>query len=84
MSELSNDEGRITMKVDVLQVSGAKIGRFSWWSNWVDVSVFNYGGYGHLLQMKVSRSNKKKFRTSGFCSSYKRPHATINEAGDLI
>ena len=51
------------MKVDVIEVSQAVFGRFSWWSNWIDVAVFNHGTEPYLIQMSVSRKNKKKFRS---------------------
>ncbi|MEE9351536.1 MAG: hypothetical protein V3U78_04695 [Thiotrichaceae bacterium] len=48
------------MKVDVLQVGDAKFaGRFSWWSKWVDVAVFDFDYEGYLLQMRISRLNAK-------------------------
>lgn len=51
------------MKVDVLQVEQAKFHSFlHFWSNWADVAVYEYAG-GYLLQMSVSRFNKKKFRS---------------------
>jgi hypothetical protein len=53
-------------KVDVLQVADVSIGRFSWWSNWIDVCVFDWSGYGYLLQMRVSRTNSKKFKATPF------------------
>ena len=51
------------MKVDVIEVSKAVFGRFSWWSNWIDVAVFNHGTEPYLIQMQVSRKNKKRFRS---------------------
>lgn len=51
------------MKVDVLQVEQATFhSRFHFWSNWVDVAVYDYVKC-YLLQMSVSRFNKKKFRS---------------------
>jgi len=50
-------------KVNVLTVDDVKIGRFSWWSNWVDVAVVNHADDSHLVQMKISRTNKKKFKS---------------------
>lgn len=34
---------------------------FSWWSNWIDVAIVNYGGTFFLIQMRISRLNKKTF-----------------------
>ena len=51
------------MKVNVLQVEDAKFHSFMhFWSNWVDIAVYDYAS-GYLLQMSVSRFNKKKFRS---------------------
>ena len=54
------------MKVDVMTVEEAKFPRFLWWSKWIDVAVFDYGGYGYLLQMKVNRFNAKRFKCIAF------------------
>ena len=45
-------------KVKVLQVEEAKfLHRLSWWSNWVDVCVFDYGASGHLTNMNAEPQN---------------------------
>lgn len=49
------------MKVEVLTVNDIDIPRWRWWSNWIDVAVFDFGTSGYLLQMKVSRTNRKRF-----------------------
>jgi hypothetical protein len=51
------------MKVDVITVENSKFRRLCWWSNWVDVCLYDWAHTPYLLQMKVSRSNKKKFRS---------------------
>lgn len=50
------------MKVDVITVEQVNIPRFRWWSNWIDVAVFDYDFRPFLLQMQVSRTNAKKFK----------------------
>jgi len=36
---------------------------FLYWSKWVDISAFNYGGQSWLLQGKTnSKTNSKKFK----------------------
>lgn len=71
------------MKVDVLQVAQAEFKKFSWWSNWVDVAVYNWAGdQGYLLQMKVSRTNAKRFKSrsvTGFLAS----NVSVGTIGDL-
>ena len=49
------------MKVDVLTVESAKFKKYRFWSDWVDVCLFDYAGNGYLLQMSVNRFNGKKF-----------------------
>ncbi len=68
-------------KVNVTTVADVTIKRFRWWSDWIDICVFNYGGYGYLLQMKVSKKNRKTFRTASLSGI--NGHALAGEAGDL-
>lgn len=49
------------MKVEVLTVDQATFKKWSWWSNWVDICIFGYNHRPFLLQMRVSRLNKKRF-----------------------
>ncbi len=71
------------MKVDVLVFDDVEISRYRWWSKWIDIAVFDYGSYGYLLQMKVSRNNSKKFKCIGYKAISNMAHASIHEAGDL-
>lgn len=73
------------MKVDVLTVEDVKIERLRWWSNWIDVSIFSFGGQGYLLQMKISRHNSKKFKCVPFRKRYtfEAAYASMGEVGDL-
>ena len=67
------------MKVDVLQAKDVSFKWYQYWSDWVDIAVFNYGGYGYLLQMIVSRTNAKKFKCVAMKSIINTAHAaTIN------
>jgi len=50
-------------KVNVLTVGDVKIKRWCWWSSWVDIAVYDHNVNPHLIQMKISRSNSKKFRS---------------------
>lgn len=50
------------MKVDVIQASECNFGKLSWWSNWIDIAVVNHSSVALLVQMKVSRTNAKKFK----------------------
>jgi len=71
------------MKVNVLTVENVKIGRWRWWSNWIYVAVFNFMSTGHLLQMRVSRTNAKQFRCRKFAGITGVPYANTFDAGDL-
>lgn len=50
-------------RVSVTQLHQVKISRFRWWSNWIDIGVFNNAQGSFLLQMQISRRNAKKFKT---------------------
>ena len=71
------------MKIDVLTVNDVEIKKWRWWSNWVDVAVFNWGSFGYLLQMKVSRWNSKKFKCVSFRRSFSDVHPSTSQAGNL-
>ena len=73
------------MKVNVLQASDISFKKWRWWSDWIDVCVFT-GSYsqGHLLQMKISRSNSKRFKCLKLTGFFGTHCPTINEAGDLV
>ena len=72
------------MKVEVLQAKDITFRKLRYWSDWVDIAVFNFAGYGHLLQMKVSRRNSKKFRSVPYKNFFQAEHASVNEAGNLM
>ncbi len=73
------------MKVNVLQVADATFPHFAWWSNWVDVAMFNHDCLPWLLQMRVSRRNAKQFRSRCVTGPNLMPRfATCDVIGDLI
>ncbi len=67
------------MKVNVIQAKELTFTRWQLWSDWIDVCVFECGYDVFLLQMKVSRRNKKKFRTVDIANR----SCTASEVGDL-
>jgi len=69
------------MKVPVLQVNDVEISKFRWWSDWIDIAVFDFAGNGHLLQMKISRRNSKRFKTIPFSGF--PPRVSTNDVIDL-
>lgn len=72
------------MKVNIITIDEVKIKRWEWWSNWIDIAVFNFGGGGYLLQMKVNRVNSKKFKAVAFKGTLNVAHAMVQDAGDLV
>jgi len=74
-------------KVNVLTDLDVKFGKFRWWSKWIDISVFDYECVPYLIQMRISRSNSKQFKTVSIIGSwwvfgYKQVSA--HSVGDLI
>lgn len=57
------------MKVEVLTNKDVTFKKWRWWSNWVDVAVFEDKHETYLLQMRVSRSNKKAFNAVSLSKS---------------
>lgn len=71
------------MKVNVMQDVDVKFSKYSWWSKWIDVAVYDYGHQSYLIQMKISRRNAKRFKsvkTNGFTLS---ASANSMQVGDL-
>ena len=69
-------------KVSVLTIEDVSIRKWHWWSDWIDVCVYDHGYGGYLLQMKVSRRNKKLFRTRSYQAMSGNYVSTI-AVGDL-
>jgi hypothetical protein len=73
------------VKVDVLQVQDAKFNSgFSWWSDWVDVCIYDFESTPFLLQMSVSRTNKKKFRNARISGTFAYRQVRSSAIGDLV
>lgn len=70
-------------KVNVLTVEDAKIKRWRWWSNWVDVAVIDYAGDSYLVQMKISRTNAKAFRCRKTTGRFTVVGVSSSAIGDL-
>lgn len=56
------------MKVNVLTDLDVTFKKYFWWSKWVDIAVFDANKNAYLIQMSVSRLNKKKFRSVSISS----------------
>lgn len=50
------------MKVNVLQPDQATFRRWHLWSNWIDIAIFDFASGSWLVQMSMTRSNRKRFR----------------------
>lgn len=73
------------MKVDVLQVQDVKFNSgFSWWSDWVDICIYDYENTPFLLQMSVSRTNKKKFISTRISGTFTYRQVRSSTIGDLV
>lgn len=70
--------------VKVLTVADVEIKKWRWWSDWIDIAVFDYGGCGHLLQMSISRTNCKRFKCKEFSDILSSIAPSIEKTGDLI
>ncbi len=51
------------MQVEIVTPPEAKFRKWSIWSDWVDVVVSKYGFSVYLIQMRMTRRNRKQFRT---------------------
>lgn len=71
------------MKVDVITVSDVAFRPWRWWSNWVDIAVFDFDYCPWLIQMRVGRNNVKRFRSVRLTGFWYR-QATIREVGSLV
>lgn len=70
------------MKVDILTINDVAIPKWRWWSNWIDVAVFDYECRPWLIQMRVSRTNAKRFKAISITGSrYKQTQSLC--VGDL-
>ena len=72
------------MKINVLQVEDAVFPSFNYWSNWVDICVYDYEFTPFLLQMSINRFNKKKFRSVRMTGTFARRQASCATIGDLM
>jgi len=72
------------MKVDVLTVADVNFKWWQWWSNWIDVAVFDCGSTPFILQMRVSRTNEKMFNAKRVTGKYWYRQSTCREIGDLV
>lgn len=59
------------MRIDVTTIDDVTISRWRWWSNWIDICVFEYQGGSYLVQMKISRTNSKWFKTVRIGGAFK-------------
>jgi hypothetical protein len=71
------------MKVEVVTVEEVKFKKLRWWSNWIDVCVFDHGYQGYLLQMRINRVNSKQFKAVKLNSAFSLSYCSAHAAGDL-
>lgn len=70
--------------ISILTNDDVKIDRWRWWSKWIDVAACNYDGAGFLLQMKISRTNSKRFKTISLKSTLGAAYFNTTSIGDLV
>ncbi len=51
------------MKVNVLTANDVKIKKWRLYSDWIDIAIFYHDYKSYLIQMRISRTNAKQFRT---------------------
>ena len=69
--------------INVTTCDDVEFGKFRWWSNWIDVAVYNFECTPFLLQMSVSRTNSKKFKSTRMTGSIVYRQASTCTIGDL-
>jgi len=71
-------------KVTVMSADQAKFRPFRWWSNWVDVAVYTHDRKMYLLQMSISKTNRKRFVSTDVTGNNNYYPRSIMDVGDLI
>ena len=83
--EATDKDRGFMMNINILQLKDAHFkSKLHWWSCWVDAAVFNYEYTPFLLQMKISRINKKAFNAICITGKHVYRQATCKEIGDLV
>lgn len=59
------------MLVNVIQAKDIAFKKWRWWSDWIDIVIFEDGCRYHLLQMRVSRTNQKQFNSTAMTPIYR-------------
>ena len=70
-------------QVSVLTIEDVEIKRWRWYSNWIDIAVFDYQSRPWLVQMRVSRMNGKQFRSISITGIWYK-QTTAAQIGDLV
>ncbi len=55
---------------------------YRFWSDWVDMGMFNYACSGYLLQMSVNRFNGKRFKSVKLQSLLSLAESTYREVNN--
>lgn len=64
------------MQVNVIQAKDITFKKWRWWSDWIDIVVFEDSCRCHLLQMRVSRTNAKQFNSIPLTPIYRHLFAS--------
>lgn len=71
-------------KVTVMSADQATFRPYRWWSNWIDVAVYTHDSRVYLLQMSISKTNRKRFVSTNITGNNNYwPHG-VEAIGDLV
>jgi hypothetical protein len=70
------------MNVKVLTVEDVTFKRWQWFSNWIDIAVFDFENRPFLVQMQISRTNAKIFKAVSITGFMYKQAKTL-DIGDL-
>jgi len=62
------------MELSDIKTADIKFRRFHFWSDWVDMGMFNFCSRGYLMQMSVNRFNKKRFLAIKLSRTFQLAH----------
>lgn len=52
---------------------------WQWWSDWSDVCIFNFSGFGYLLQARRNRTGKCQFRVEAMKNIFGTAQAMVSD-----
>lgn len=71
-------------KVRVFSADQAKFLPYRWWSCWIDVAVYTHDKNVYLLQMSISKTNRKRFVSTNITGNRNYWPSGVDAIGDLV